>query len=280
MTASAPSDRIALVVSDVDGTLVKPDKSLDPETIAAVGRLRAAGIGFAIVSSRPPRGMAMLVEPLGLDLFAGFNGGSIVRADLSPVEQHFVPEAAATTAIGMMRDHGADIWVFDDRNWFVTDPDGHYVSHEERTVAFPPTVVRDFRGHLGRIGKIVGSSEDFAMLERCEAEVAKRLGDAASVHRSQSYYLDISDPVANKGYAVKAFAREFGVPVGEVAVLGDMANDLSMFAVAGLAIAMGNATPAVKAEAHLVTLPNTENGVAHAIDHFILPRAAARPAQR
>ena len=70
------------------------------------------------------------------------------------------------------------------------------------------------------------------------------LGDTAAAHRSQLYYLDVTNPVADKGYAVKAFARHFGVPIEEVAVIGDMANDLPMFDVAGLAIAMGNALAA------------------------------------
>ncbi|MBE7204695.1 MAG: HAD hydrolase family protein, partial [Parafilimonas terrae] len=72
---SAKAAGIALVISDVDGTLVTGDKRLTAATVAAVGRLRAAGIGFSIASARPPIGLRNLVAQLGLDLPMGaFNG--------------------------------------------------------------------------------------------------------------------------------------------------------------------------------------------------------------
>ena len=67
---------IRLVLSDVDGTLVRSDKSLSERSVGAVAELHAAGIAFAVTSGRPPRGMAMLVGPLRLSSpIAAFNGG-------------------------------------------------------------------------------------------------------------------------------------------------------------------------------------------------------------
>ena len=88
--------RFSLVVSDVDGTLVTPDKSLTPRAIDAVRRLHENGVAFSICSSRPPFGMRMLVDPLQLRLpFGGYNGGLIVEPDLSPVEAKLIPPDAA-----------------------------------------------------------------------------------------------------------------------------------------------------------------------------------------
>src|SRR5262249_20631222 len=102
---------IKLVVSDVDGTLVTPDKSLTDATIRAVQRLREHGIGFTIVSSRPPAGIRMLVETLALTLPIGvFNGGAIVQTDLSVLEQHLVPAAAARCSIDMLSQCAAAVW--------------------------------------------------------------------------------------------------------------------------------------------------------------------------
>jgi Cof subfamily protein (haloacid dehalogenase superfamily) len=271
-----PAERISLVVSDVDGTLVTHDKELKPATIAAANRLREAGIGFAAVSSRPPRGMRMLVEPLALDIFGGFNGSAIMRSDFSVVEQHFVPLEAARIGVEAMRRAGADIWVFADNQWIITNPDGAYVPRERITVQFEPTVVDDLTPYLDRAGKIVGSSRDFDLLARCETELQALLGTTASARRSQNYYLDLTHPTADKGYALKAFAAHWGVPIEEVAAIGDMVNDLPMLTQAGLAIAMGNASAEVKERTHFVTTSNEEDGVAHAIDTFILPRAATR----
>lgn len=275
MSGRVLPERISLFVSDVDGTIVtpSPEKKVTEATIAAVERLKAAGVAFAIVSSRPPRGMLHVATPLKLDLFAGFNGSSIVRGDLSPVEEHFVDEGAARLAAAEMAKSGADVWVFSEGNWYVTDRDGPYVAHEEHTVGFEPVVVASFDGHFGSVGKLVGSSRDFDRLARTESELQALLGTSAAARRSQTYYLDVTNPTADKGHAVTALARHFGVPLSEVAVIGDMANDLPMFEVGALRIAMGNASDDVKAKADFVTTSNIEDGVAHAIETLILPRA-------
>lgn len=272
---AGPAKRISLVVSDVDGTLVNHDKALMPATIAAAWKLREAGIGLAAVSSRPPRGMAMIAEALDLELFGGFNGGLIVDRNMGVIEQNLVPEEAARIAIAELQESGADIWVFADGQWLLTNPNGAYVPRELGTVQFEPILVANFDSYLARVGKIVGSSTDFDMLARMEQELSAALGPLASARRSQRYYLDVTHPTADKGYAARAFARHWGVPMEEVAVLGDMANDLPMFAAAGFAIAMGNATPEVQAKADAVTATNDENGWARAIEEIVLPRAAS-----
>ncbi len=271
--------RISLLVSDVDGTLVTPDKTLTPATIEAVRALDAAGIKFTIVSSRPPRGVLPLAAPLGLSGPLGaFNGGVIFATDLKPVAEHYVDPEAARIAIDLFHRHGVEIWLFDDKEWFITDPNGHYVEHERHTVRFDPTVVESFDHLLHRVGKIVGASQDFTLLAKLEDELQGMVGTRANARRSQSYYLDITALGADKGDAVVAFAKIFGVPLSETAVIGDMANDVPMFKKAALAIAMGNATDAVKAQAQKVTAANTAEGWATAVTDFILPLAPKRPA--
>src|SRR5207302_329738 len=87
----SPMTRIALVVSDVDGTLLTRDKVLTDGAKAAVRKLHEAGTGFTIVSSRPTIGMGFLVEPLAITLPIGaFNGSAIVDPQLKPIEQHLI----------------------------------------------------------------------------------------------------------------------------------------------------------------------------------------------
>ena len=84
-----PTTTVSAVISDVDGTLVTRDKTLTPETIAAVAALRTRGIAFSIISSRPPRGLAMVVNRLGITApIAGFNGGMLTTPDLRVLAQH------------------------------------------------------------------------------------------------------------------------------------------------------------------------------------------------
>jgi len=100
------------------------------------------------------------------------------------------------------------------------------------------------------------------------------LGDQATAVRSQNYYLDITPPGCDKGTFVATMAQRLGIPVDAVATIGDMANDLAMFAASGLSIAMGNAHDEIKARAKLVTATNEDEGFAKAID-MIFERNAA-----
>src|ERR1700682_4043707 len=94
------ASKISLVLADVDGTLVTDNKVLTPRAGAAVKALHAAGIGFAITSGRPPRGMAMLIDPLGLRTpIAGFNGGIFVTPEMNVIEERVLPADVARRAV-------------------------------------------------------------------------------------------------------------------------------------------------------------------------------------
>eukprot|EP01035_Chromulina_nebulosa_P001429 gene1429-1906_t len=267
--------RIELLVSDVDGTLVTKDKRLTDRTKAAVKLLREAGIGFTITSSRPTVGMRFLVEPLGITLPVGaFNGSSIVTPDLQPLEQHLIPAPAVQTSLDVLNEFGIDIWLFTNDQWLIRRDDGKYVPHERDTIQHDPVVVEDFAPFMDGVCKVVGASADFDLLARCEATLQQALGDAAEAVRSQNYYLDVTPPGQDKGSFVQAMATRLGIDTDAIATIGDMRNDLAMFRVSGMSIAMGNASDEVKAQATHVTTSNAEEGFAGAVE-MILQRNAA-----
>ncbi|MGN6549522.1 MAG: Cof-type HAD-IIB family hydrolase [Pararhizobium sp.] len=262
---------IDLLLSDVDGTLVDPDKQLTPRALAAVHELREKGVRFAIASSRPPRGVASLIEQLALDTpIAGFNGGLYVDRDFNELASRTLPADVAGEAAELIRSHGLDVWVFRGQEWFVDDPDGAYVEHEMRTVQFRPTVVADVTARLDGIAKMVGVGADFARVEEAETAAQGAIGKAATVARSQSYYLDITALEANKGAVVDYLSRTLDIPRTRIATIGDHTNDVKMFERSGLSIAMGNASDAVKAKAMHQTASNREDGFALAVERFIL----------
>ena len=267
-----PSARISAVVSDVDGTLVTDDKVLTVGAQAAAAKLRTAGIVFAIISSRPPRGMRMLLDPLGITTPIGcFNGGVISSPSLATISEHLLSPEAARRAVKMLDAQSVRPWVFAGKEWLVRHPDDPYIGREKHTVGFGPTVVEDFRPFLNNAAKIVGVSADIERLARCEGEMQAGLaGHATTVALSQPYYLDITHSLANKGEALSAIAKLLAVPVAEIAVIGDGRNDVAMFKRSGLSIAMGNASPEVKAAADFVTASNRDDGFAHAVERFIL----------
>ena len=265
---------IRLVVSDVDGTIVRTDKSLAPSTMEAARRLQAAGVPLAIVSARPPRGMRWIQEALDLKgPLAGFNGGALVGPDERLIEQRLVPEPAARTALALYKARGISAWLFTSDEWLVLDPNGPHVDHERHTVRFDERVVDSFEPYLDKAGKVVGVTDDAPLLEAAESELQHILGDTANATRSQTYYLDVTHREANKGNAIRLLAAAQGISVAEVAVLGDMMNDVPMFEVAGFSVAMGNATDEVKALASAVTSGNDRDGWAEAVDELILPLA-------
>lgn len=261
---------IRLVVSDVDGTLVTRDKQLTPGVIAAVHRLHTRGIAFTAVSSRPPFGMRMLSAPLKLMLPMGaFNGSTLFDPDGTILENHTIPHDAVDVALDLLDERGAEIWLFTAERWLVRRGDTSYVARERRTIDFEPEIVGDSALPRDGICKIVGVSEDFDLLAACEPDLKAALGKAAHAARSQNYYLDVTPPGLDKGTFVEASANRLGVPLKEVAVIGDMVNDLPMFLKGGMSFATGNASEAVKRHATHTTASNEEDGVAAAIDKIL-----------
>ena len=262
--------KTALVVSDVDGTLLTKEKLLTERAINAVRKLHEAGIGFTITSSRPTIGMRFLIEPLGITLPIGaFNGSCIVDPELKPVEQHLIPEAATRRALEVLVEFGVDAWLFTNDRWLVRDRGGAYVAHEEHTIRHEPTVVADFTPYFASACKIVGASADAAGLQRCETVMREALGAQATAVRSQSYYLDVTPPGVNKGTFVQTIAHRLGVSTDLVVTIGDMQNDLAMFRVSGTSFAMGNATDDVKQQATHVTASNEDEGFAKAMEMIL-----------
>ena len=126
---------------------------------------------------------------------------------------------------------------------------------------------------MDRVDKIVAVSDEEPRLAELEAQTQQALKGRATVARSQTYYLDVTAPDANKGHGVTELAKALGVPLEQTAVIGDGQNDVFMFKVAGLSIAVDNASDEVKQAADHVTASNVDDGVAKAIDRYVLPAA-------
>jgi Cof subfamily protein (haloacid dehalogenase superfamily) len=275
---------IRLLLADVDGTLVTREKVLTERAQASVRQMRSAGIEFAITSGRPPRGMQMLIEPLALSTpIAAFNGGMFIKQDLSVIEQRVLNADVIESAMETMRAYKLDTWIYRGTEWFVRERHGAHVDREEWTVKFGPTVVPDFKGLTGDVAKLVGVSDDLEAV--CKCETALRQQFAAKVHtkqsnpqrenlvsaaRSQPYYLDVTHPQANKGNVVTRLSEMLGIPTDQIATIGDMPNDISMFEKSGLSIAMGQASDEVKAAATYSTSSSEEEGFANAVERYVL----------
>jgi Cof subfamily protein (haloacid dehalogenase superfamily) len=266
---------IRLFVSDVDGTLVRHDKSLAPATIDAAQRLEHASVHMTLISARPPSGILPLAHALGISAPIGaFNGGTLVMPSGDILSARHLSADASRKAFDIIRASGAALWAFADGKWFASDETNPHVSHEKKASMVDPVLDGDWDSLHGRIDKIVGVSDDPSVIGKLEADNQAALGEDAEVSCSQTYYCDITHPLANKGDGIVALAAAIGVPLSETAAIGDMPNDIPMLKRAGMAIAMGQAPAAVKAAADWVSASNEEDGVATAIERILLPEVA------
>ena len=267
---------IVALLTDVDGTLVTKDKVITARASQAVKQLRELGLVFTITSGRPPRGMRMLVAPLGLTLpMAAFSGGVIVLPDLSVVDQRTLPDYVLPSLVEMIESYGLDVWLYSANDWYIRNREAPRVDRESSTVQFEPTVVRDFDHVLTGIVKIVGISNDHARVAACEAALQEEFGTQVTAARSQLHYLDVTHPSANKGTVIERLSRYLKIPLQQIATIGDQLNDIPMFKRSGLSIAMGNSSEEVKRHAMCVTSSFGEEGFANAVENYILPRAKA-----
>jgi Cof subfamily protein (haloacid dehalogenase superfamily) len=263
---------IRLFLADVDGTLVTNDKVLTDRAIAAVAKLKDAGILFAITSGRPPRGMSMLIEPLQLTTpIAAFNGGVYVHPDMSVIEQQVIPDDVTPTVIELLAAHNLDVWIYRGADWFIRDPKAPHVARETWTVKFDATVTGNFASISDGVAKVTGVSDDYDAVQKGVDAVRERFGDHVSAARSQPYYADVTNPHANKGEVAKYLSQAYQIPPEQIATIGDQPNDVLMFAHSGLSIAMGNASHEVQEAARRVTTSNEDEGFANAVERFVLP---------
>jgi len=267
--------KISLLLADVDGTLVTKEKILTERARAAVLAARNRGIHFAITSGRPPKGMAMLFDPLDIDTaIAGFNGGMIVKRDLSIVLARPLPKQVAQQALELILKHGLDAWVYAGNDWFVRDRKAPHVDREAWTVKFEPVVTESLDDKIEEAVKIVGISDDLDRVKQAEAAAQQAFGDHATAARSQPYYLDVTHQDANKGAVVEYLSQAMNIPRDEIATFGDQPNDVLMFRRSGYSVAMGNASDDVKRKATAVTDDSENEGFAKAVEKLLEEMAA------
>jgi Cof subfamily protein (haloacid dehalogenase superfamily) len=265
-----PSKQVALVVSDVDGTLLDNDKQLTPGAPAAVQRLYEAGIRFTIASARPPRMVRELVGELQVrEPFACFNGALIAGPDETILHQIPMSSPDAQMVVNRIVKYGFDLWMFAGTDWYVSNPTGSHVARHEEQMGQKASYLTTHDMSRFHVLKLVGVSDDHEALAQAEKDIGA-LGASISATRSSPYYLDVTDAKANKGEVILTLSGMLSIPAGRIATIGDMTTDTLMFRQSGVSIAMGNATDDVKAKAKFATKSNEEDGFAYAMDHFVL----------
>lgn len=273
---------IRLIALDLDGTTFNSEKIITERTRAAIAAAIEKGVIVMPATGRPKNGLPESFTSIpGVRYALTSNGGAVV--DLKEdkmIHGDFVDYETGCRVIDLLLSIDALVEVYHggvcyaDRTGY--DKTMHTYQHMPEWfrayVKKSRTPVDDLREQVysGRlkIEKFLASFDDMALRQQL-FEQAKKIGKLSVVF-GNAFNVEISSATATKGNSLLAFAAEMGIEPEQIMVCGDTMNDQTMMAAAGLAVAMGNADEDIKELADYITLSNDEDGVAFAIEKFIL----------
>jgi Cof subfamily protein (haloacid dehalogenase superfamily) len=264
----------SFVVCDVDGTLVGPLADATDEVVAAVARAQAAGVRVGLATGRMREAVRPLVAQLGALGPHVLHNGAEVRLDGLTVVSWTLTPAQVDGLLGLARTRSdAYVEIYTEDRYVVSSRDGRARPHWEILGHEPDAVV----GRATDLGDEPVLKATFAVFDPqgvapiVDGITAMGLlaGPAGSPRTPDLMYVNATAPGADKGHALTAAADHLGIDLSETVAVGDAHNDLSMLAVAGTAIAMGQADEEVRAAAHLVVPDVEAHGVAVALDAVV-----------
>lgn len=264
-----------LLVLDLDGTLTNSKKEITPRNKEVLLQAQRQGVRLVLASGRPTYGIAPLADELQIDRYGGFvlsyNGGEII--DWKTKEMLYanvLPDDIVPQLYDSAKQHGLAILSYDEADIVSEHPDNEYVRKEaflnKMHIRASKDFLSDIRPPLAKC-LIVGEPDKLAGVE---AELAARMEGTISVYRSEPFFLELVPLGIDKAQSLSTLLDKLGLKREEMAAMGDGYNDLSMIRFAGLGIAMANAQEAVREAAGHVTLSNDEDGVAVAVEKYIL----------
>lgn len=274
MTAQATP---RIIASDVDGTLLTSQHVISPVVLEAVHRAQTAGVPVVLASARGPLAMKHLLEELGSihsGPFISYQGALLAQYtpedDLRILHQTRLPVETARSIVRKAMAAGSTVNWYDAQDWFYSRWD-RYGEWEAKATDVSPSgqIGPDQLESPDALGPhklmIPPSLEDPDLVPRIAAE----LPEGAVGHLSGEHYLEITAPEADKSHALMALCADLEIPLASAAAVGDGPNDVGMFDVVGTAVAMANASDAVKSRASWVTSSNNDDGLAHAIRQML-----------
>ncbi|MCW2606763.1 MAG: Cof-like hydrolase [Frankiales bacterium] len=267
MSTPAPGPRPRLVATDLDGTVVRTDGTIAARTREVIGRIEAAGVPFVVVTGRPPRWMAQIVEMTGhRGLAVCANGALVYDLHTEQVVERFLLEEQDAVEVAASLKRALPGIAF-----AVERPDLGF-AHEESYVPsweqpdhrpLPVEALVD-----GGVVKLLARHPELGS-DALLAAARDAVGDRATfTHSSGDGLLEISAAGISKASGLAHLAREHGVAAADVVAFGDMPNDLPMLSWAGRGVAVANAHPEVLALADEVTAHVDDDGVAQVLERW------------
>ncbi|HYZ17439.1 MAG TPA: Cof-type HAD-IIB family hydrolase [Candidatus Acidoferrum sp.] len=266
------STRIRLVALDLDGTLIGPDLVIRPRVRDAILRAREAGAEITIVTgrmfaaARPFADALRITGPIvcyqGAAIFDVATGATLRQ---TPVQSDVTREVLEWAHV-----HGVHAQCYADDTLYV-EAINRFSERYTSLARVEPVLVPSLRAEFAHRPtiKIVLVDEPERSNQHLEA-LKTLLGSRAYLTRSNVDFVEVVDPAVNKGEALRFIADRFNVPLEETLAVGDAWNDLPLLTAAGVGVAMGSAPPELLARADAVVGDVAHDGVAEAIERFVL----------
>lgn len=265
-----------LLALDLDGTLTNSKKQITPHTLETLIRAQQEkGLKIILASGRPTYGVAPLANALQLDKFGGFilayNGGEIINWRTHEIMyKNLLDHDVLPYLYECAKKNDFAIVTYENEYVLTEKPNDEYVLKEALLNVMKIKKVDNFLEAVRHpIAKclIVGEPTRLAILEK---EMQEHLKDRMGVFRSEPYFLELVPKGIDKARSLSVLLEELELKREELMAAGDGFNDLSMVRFAGMGVAMANAQDVVKENADFITLSNDEDGVAYAVEKFIL----------
>lgn len=265
-----------LIAIDMDGTLLKDNKTISDENIKAVKSASQNGVKVALATGRPIKGIEKYLRQLDLisdsNYAVAFNGAVVENTKnhkviseilLSPDDIKYIHKLSMTINVNIQ---------IALKESSITPVRNKYSELDARLNNI--TLYIDNLENMSEDEHILKAMfmDDDCKLSHGIPKLPNDIYEKYTVVRSEPWILEFMNKSANKGEGVKTLAEKFKIDRSEVICIGDSFNDIHMIKYAGLGVAMGNALPEIKEHSDYITKTNEENGVAHIIDKFIFGR--------
>lgn len=268
---------IKLIVSDVDGTFLPKSRMITEATRKVLRELAARNIAVVLASSRPPLGMRHILDDAGFTTtptpFIGMNGAVIANTSGETLHSATLEPSLVQAVYSTVMDTGVNFMLLDEKGWWSSGNDD-LVQREAASLRFEPILSGLHERMKSPVSKItlLGKPEH-------SAEAKRRLdalfeGKISASSPANPKFIDITAPGVHKGTAVMRLAEILGVRSEEICTIGDGDNDIEMFRVSGMSVAMGHASETVRNAATHLTVSHEEDGWAKAMHNFILQHNA------
>lgn len=264
-----------LLVLDIDGTLTNEKKEITGHTKHTILRMQKAGVKVVLASGRPTYGVVPTAKELELERYGGFilsyNGGRIVDCSTGKtIYEKTIPHKAISGIYSQVRGLDVALMTYEGDTIITENPRDAYVDKESFINKMKVKGVGNFLEYVTFPVVKCLVAADGGYLATVEEKLKGYFGSQLSICRSEPYFLEIMPKDIDKASSLERLRLLLGLEREGIAACGDGLNDISMIQYAGLGIAMANAQEAVKKVCDFVTKSNEEEGVAYAIDRFIL----------